>query len=97
MAGLAPHRADDHRLSVALLSASPAAAIAPPSINPDVVPTDATGPDQPLEQRRMCAATTTLPDSNFEDPSWANSYLGIADAHRFATGAGVTVAVIDTV
>jgi membrane-anchored mycosin MYCP len=83
-------------LSLALLSAPPAVAIAPPSINPDVVPPDETGPDQPLEQRRVCAATTTLPDSQFDDPPWANDYLGIADAQRFATGAGVTVAVIDT-
>ncbi|WP_345892132.1 type VII secretion-associated serine protease mycosin [Mycolicibacterium sphagni] len=83
-------------LSLALLSAPPAAAIAPPTINPDVVPPDVTGPDQPLEQRRVCAVTTTMPNSNFDDPPWANDYLDLAEAQKFATGAGVTVAVIDT-
>jgi membrane-anchored mycosin MYCP len=57
-------------LMLALLSAPPALAIAPPAINTEAVPPDVTGPDQPLEQRRICAAPTTLPDSNFEDPPW---------------------------
>ena len=34
--------------------------------------------------------------AKFADKPWPNDYLRIADAQKFATGAGVTVAVIDT-
>ena len=40
-------------LILALLSAPPAAAIEPPTIDPAAVPHDETGPDQPTEQRRV--------------------------------------------
>lgn len=83
-------------VALAILSAPPASAIAPPAIDPAAMPPDETGPDQPMEQRRVCAAPTSFPDAKFADPSWAASYLHITDAQKFATGAGVTVAVIDT-
>jgi|SRR5580693_296896 membrane-anchored mycosin MYCP len=83
-------------LTVALLSAPPALAVAPPTIDVGAVPPDVTGPDQPLEQKRVCKAPLTLPGTNFHDPPWPNTYLGITQAHKFATGAGVTVALIDT-
>jgi membrane-anchored mycosin MYCP len=83
-------------VALALLTAPPALAISPPSIDPGAVPPDVTGPDQPTEQRVLCSAPTTLPDSTFHDPPWSNTYIGVGDAHKFATGAGVTVAVIDT-
>ena len=83
-------------LLLALLSAPPAVAIEPPAIDPAAVPPDETGPDQPTEQRRVCSAPTVFPNSNFADKPWANDYLRIGDAQKFATGAGVTVAVIDT-
>lgn len=83
-------------LMLVLLTAPPASAISPPSIDPGAVPPDATGPEQPLEQRRLCKAPMALPGANFHDPPWASTYLGVDEAHRFATGAGVTVAVIDT-
>lgn len=83
-------------LTFVALTAPPVRAVAPPSIDPGAVPPDVTGPDQPLEQRRVCKAPLTLPGTNFRDPPWGNAYLGVAGAHRFATGAGVTVAVIDT-
>jgi membrane-anchored mycosin MYCP len=83
-------------VTLALLTAPPALAITPPSIDPGAVPADQTGPDQPTEQRVLCSAPTVLPDANFHDPPWSNSYIGVDDAHKFATGAGVTVAVIDT-
>ena len=79
-------------LTVALLSAPPAVAIAPPSIDPDAVPTDVTGPDMPVEQRRACATTTALPDSNFADPPWAIDYLDISEAQKFATYWSIGVA-----
>ena len=68
----------------------------PPVIDPAAVPPDETGPDQPMEQRRVCAVPTAFPNSNFADKPWANDYLRVADAQKFATGAGVTVAVMDT-
>jgi membrane-anchored mycosin MYCP len=40
-------------LTLVLLSAPPASAVAPPSIDPGAVPPDVTGPDQPLEQKRV--------------------------------------------
>ena len=83
-------------LTLVLLLAPPAGAIEPPVIDAGAVPPDETGPDQPMEQRRICAAPTVFPDSNFADQPWANDYLRLAEAQKFATGAGVTVAVIDT-
>ncbi|QLL07438.1 type VII secretion-associated serine protease mycosin [Mycobacterium vicinigordonae] len=83
-------------LTIAPLAAPPAQAITPPPIDPGALPPDVTGPDQPTEQRVQCSSPTVLPDSTFHDPPWGNSYIGVTEAHKFATGAGVTVAVIDT-
>jgi membrane-anchored mycosin MYCP len=83
-------------LILALLSAPPAVAIEPPTIDPVAVPPDETGPDQPMEQHRVFAAPTTFPNANFADKPWANDYLRLSEAQKFATGAGVTVALIDT-
>jgi membrane-anchored mycosin MYCP len=83
-------------LLVALFVAPAASAIEPPTIDPAAVPPDETGPDQPMEQRRVCSAPTVFPNSNFADKPWANDYLRLSEAQKFATGAGVTVAVIDT-
>jgi len=83
-------------LTLASLAAPPAVAIAPPAIDPGAVPPDVTGPDQLLEQKRVCKAPLTLPGTNFHDPPWPNTYLGITQAQKFATGAGVTIALIDT-
>jgi membrane-anchored mycosin MYCP len=79
-----------------LLTAPPAVAIEPPSIDAAALPPDETGPDQPTEQRHPCNAPTTFPNSNFADKPWAADYLRLSDAQKFATGQGVTVAVIDT-
>ncbi|UXA18245.1 type VII secretion-associated serine protease mycosin [Mycobacterium sp. SMC-4] len=83
-------------LLLLVVCAPPVGAIEPPVIDPAAIPPDETGPDQPMEQRRVCAAPTVFPDSNFADRPWASDYLRLSDAHRFATGAGITVAVIDT-
>lgn len=83
-------------LCMVALTAPPAGAIEPPIIDPAAIPPDETGPDQPMEQRRICAAPTVFPNSNFADRPWASDYLRLAEAQKFATGAGVTVAVIDT-
>ncbi|SOX56714.1 type VII secretion-associated serine protease mycosin [Mycobacterium ahvazicum] len=83
-------------LMLAVVSAPPAVAVSPPLIDSTAVPPDVTGPDQPLEQKRVCKAPLSLPGTNFHDAPWPNTYLGITQAQKFATGAGVTVAVIDT-
>ncbi|MGE2691882.1 type VII secretion-associated serine protease mycosin [Mycolicibacterium pulveris] len=83
-------------LLLALISAPVAGALEPPVIDPAAVPPDETGPDQPTEQRAVCSAPAVFPDSNFADKPWANDYLRLDEARKFATGAGVTVAVIDT-
>lgn len=83
-------------LALVLLAAPPALAVAPPSIDPAAMLPDETGPDQPVAQKRMCKAPLTLPGTNFHDPPWANTFMGVGQAHKFATGAGVTVALIDT-
>ena len=83
-------------LTLAVWGAPTALAITPPPIDPGAVPPDATGPEQLMEQRHICSAPITLPGSDFHDPRWSNPYLGVAEAQKFATGAGITVAVIDT-
>lgn len=83
-------------VTLALFCAPPATAIEPPTIDPAAVPPDETGPDQPTELRRVCSTPTVFPNSNFADKPWANDYLRLSEAQKFATGAGVTVAVIDT-
>jgi membrane-anchored mycosin MYCP len=83
-------------LGLALLSAPPAIAIDPPAIDAGALPHDETGPDQPTEQRRVCGAPTVFPNSNFADKPWPNDYLQLTEAQKFATGEGITVAVIDT-
>lgn len=83
-------------LTLALLSAPPAFAIEPPVIDPAALPPDETGPDSPTEQRAVCGAPMVFPNSNFADKPWPNDYLRLAEAQKFATGAGITVAVIDT-
>jgi membrane-anchored mycosin MYCP len=83
-------------LMLGLVTAPPSFAIDPPVIDPGAVPPDETGPDQPTELRRQCGAPLVFPNSNFADKPWANDYLKLADAQKFATGDGITVAVIDT-
>lgn len=84
-------------LFLAMMSAPSAVAIEPPTIEPAALPPDETGPDQPTELRRPCTpAPLAFPNSNFADKPWPNDYLRLSDAQKFATGAGVTVAVIDT-
>lgn len=83
-------------LLVTFAAAPPAMALEPPAIDPGAVPPDTTGPDQAMEQRKVCSHPAVLPNSNFADKPWASDYLHLADAQKFATGAGVTVAVIDT-
>ena len=77
-------------LLLAFLVAPPyAGAIEPPIIDPAAIPPDETGPDQPMEQSRVCAAPTVFPNSNFADRPWANDYLRLArEFHTVILGNG---------
>lgn len=85
-------------VGLTVLTAPPAAAISPPVVDPAALPPDVTGPepDRPLEQRKACVDAFATPGSNFVDPQWSQSYLQLAEAHKWATGKGVLVAVLDT-
>ena len=85
-------------VGLTIISAPPAAAISPPVIDPAALPPDVTGPepDRPLEQRKACMEAFATPGSNFVDPQWSQRYLQLAEAHKWSTGKGVLVAVLDT-
>ncbi|OWM07845.1 type VII secretion-associated serine protease mycosin [Mycolicibacterium peregrinum] len=83
-------------VSLAMLTAPPAAAIAPPVIDPAAVPPDTTGPEQPLEQRKACMAAFATEGAVFNDAQWSQRYLQLGEAHKWSTGKDVLVAVIDT-
>ncbi len=84
-------------LLVAVLGGSGlAAAIAPPAIDAAALPADTVGPEQPMRQNVICQTPGVLPDSNFADPPPAWQLLNLDATRPFATGAGITVAVIDT-
>lgn len=54
------------------------------------------GPGSAYRTARFVRVAHHAAGVRVHDPPWSNTYLGVADAHKFATGAGVTVAVIDT-
>lgn len=73
-----------------------AEALTPPSIDTAAVPPDDVGPEQPMRLNVACQTPGVLPDSTFTDPPAAWRLMNLDAARPFATGAGVTVAVIDT-
>ena len=74
----------------------PAGALTPPSIDTAAVPPDTDGPEQPMKLSVECQVPGVLPGSNFADPPAGWRLLNLDATRPFATGAGVTVAVIDT-
>lgn len=52
-------------------------------------------PPVPMEQKTVCATSAVIPDSQFHTIP-ASSVFRVDDLHRFATGRGQTVAVIDS-
>ncbi|ADG97834.1 peptidase S8 and S53 subtilisin kexin sedolisin [Segniliparus rotundus DSM 44985] len=48
------------------------------------------------EQKSLCRTGEHYPDTNFKNPTWGQRSLDLDKAHRIATGAGVSVAIIDT-
>lgn len=85
-------------LVTSLSPASVAYAMDPPVFNPetDIAPPDGVpGPDVPMKQDTVCATSVVLDNSQFETIP-ASSVFGVQPLHGFATGAGQTVAVIDS-
>jgi membrane-anchored mycosin MYCP len=81
---------------VAFGGAGAARAVTPPSIDTAAVPPDTVKPEQRMRQSVACQTPGVLEGANFADAPAAWSLLNLAAARPFASGAGVTVAVIDT-
>lgn len=82
---------------VAVTPVGTAGAITPP--NPDVAaapPDGPPGPDGPMRKNGACIVGGVLPNSDLAKPPPPSTALQLEQAHKFATGAGVVVAVIDT-
>lgn len=77
---------------------TPAAlAIAPPTVDPALVPTDTTpGPEQAMRQSNSCARTVAVSEPDVTKPAAGLSMLNITRAWQYSTGNGVPVAIIDT-
>lgn len=73
-----------------------AGAITPPTIDAAAVPPDTVGPEAPMRQNSLCQTPGVLPGSNFADPPPGWRLLNLGATRPFATGAGITVAIIDT-
>lgn len=71
-------------------------ALTPPTIDAAAVPPDTVGPEQPMQLQVECQVPGVLPGSNFADPPPGWRLLNLGATRPFATGAGQTVAVIDT-
>ncbi|MGJ6127359.1 type VII secretion-associated serine protease mycosin [Mycolicibacterium sp. Y3] len=82
---------------VAVAPLGSASAVTPP--NPDVAaapPDGPPGPDGPMQKHGGCVVGGVLPNSDLAKTPPPLTALQIAQAHKFSTGAGVIVAVIDT-
>ncbi|MFZ2173794.1 MAG: type VII secretion-associated serine protease mycosin [Rhodococcus sp. (in: high G+C Gram-positive bacteria)] len=86
-------------VGVLLASAAPAAAVEPPDIQgiPLTTPDDPSpAPPVPMVQRTTCQTSATLDGSDFMRSAPANVAFDVDELHRYATGKGITVAVIDS-
>lgn len=74
-----------------------AAESGPPGVDISRVPSDTPpGPEAPSRQTKACAGAGVLPGSDLTAPPPPAAAVQLDAAHRLSTGAGVTVAVIDT-
>jgi membrane-anchored mycosin MYCP len=73
-----------------------AGAITPPSIVTVAVPPDTVGAEQPMRASKICQAPGVIDGSNFTDPPPPFRLLNVGATRALATGAGITVALIDT-
>lgn len=85
-------------VSLAPVTISPASALEPSTFNPQTdTPPPAGEPKPPSEMRQstQCATSAVIPDSQF-DSIPVNNVFGVDNLHRYANGAGQSVAVIDS-
>nr|WP_134081128.1 type VII secretion-associated serine protease mycosin [Mycobacteroides salmoniphilum] len=75
-----------------------ASAVEPPVIDPAALPPDTVGPEpgREWELRKQCMVPFAKEGSQFGDPPWSSDFLQLAEAHKYAQGEGVLVALIDT-
>lgn len=78
------------------ITASPAAAIDPPELLIGPAPTDTAGPEFPMRQDKSCLAVGVLPDSDLTRVPPPELTLDLSAARALSTGAGTTVAILDT-
>jgi membrane-anchored mycosin MYCP len=82
---------------VAVTPLGTASAITSPHTDVSAAPPDSPpGPDGPMRKNRTCVVGGVLPSSDLAKTPPPMTALQIAQAHKFSTGAGVVVAVIDT-
>jgi len=80
-----------------VMTAPAAMAIAPPVIDPGALPPAETpGPDQEMRQSSQCIKPAVIADPDVTQPAPGNMALNIKQAWQYSTGAGVTVAIVDT-
>ena len=80
-----------------VLAAPAAMAIAPPVIDPAALPpAGPPGPAQEMRQSEACINPVVIADPDVTQPAPGNAMLNVAQAWQYSTGAGVTVAIIDT-
>jgi membrane-anchored mycosin MYCP len=88
--------------AIALLSANLAAppaalAVAPPVIDPGALPpNDPPGPTEEMKQNKACVTPAVIADPDVGQPPPGNAMLDIRAAWQYSTGAGVSVALVDT-
>lgn len=87
-------------LLAAAMNSPMAAAISPPTVpaNPPIPADPPAAADPPLKRddNKPCNLPGVLPTPVVTDTPQANALLALDQAHKISTGAGVTVAVIDT-
>lgn len=84
-------------LAANVLAAPTAMAIAPPVIDPGALPPAETpGPTEEMRQSEACIKPVVIADPDVTQPAPGNAALNIKQAWQYSTGAGVTVAIVDT-
>src|ERR1700692_2690863 len=74
-----------------------ALAVAPPVIDPAALPPDdPPGPPEEMRQNQACALPVVVADPDLTQSAPGNTMLDATAAWQYSTGAGVTVALIDT-
>jgi membrane-anchored mycosin MYCP len=84
-------------LAANVMAAPTAMAIAPPVIDPAALPPAETpGPSEEMRQSEACINPVVIADPDVAQPAPGNAMLDLRQAWQYSTGAGVTVAIVDT-